>query len=167
MAEPITVREVRPNEYEALGVLTLAAYRAVLGPDMDAGYVAELADVAGRAGRAEVLVAVDPADRLLGTITYVPGPGRLAWFDGQDEAGLRMLAVAPPVQARGVGARLVAASVERATAAGKTRLFLHTTATMTVAHRLYERVGFRRDPGRDEVLPGGLVLLAYVLELER
>jgi GNAT superfamily N-acetyltransferase len=167
MAEPITVRVVRPHEYAELGALTLAAYRALLGPDMSPGYAAELADVAGRADVAEVLVAVDHADRLLGTITYVPGPGPLAWFDGADAAGLRMLAVAPGAQGRGVGAILVGASVERACAAGKARLFLHTTAPMTVAQRLYERARFRRDPGRDEVLPGGLRLLAYVLQLER
>jgi hypothetical protein len=36
---------------------------------------------------------------------------------------------------------------------------------MTSAHRLYERAGFRRDPERDELLSGGLQLLAYTLEL--
>lgn len=50
-------------------------------------------------------------------------------------------------------------------AAGKTRLLLHTTEPMTVAHRLYERAGFRRDPGQDETLEGGLLLLGYALDL--
>ena len=161
----VTVRRVRAEECEALGALTVAAYRHLLGDDMDAGYAAELADVARRARDTEVLVAVDGQGRLLGGITYVPNPGPLAWFSGPDEAGLRMLAVAPDAQGRGVGAALVAACLGRATAAGKTRVFLHTTATMTTAHRLYERAGFRRDPERDEVLEGGLVLLGYVLDV--
>ena len=159
------VRKVRPEEYEGLGALTVAAYRALLGDDMDAGYAGELADVDGRAGVADVLVAIDDGGRLLGGITYIPGPGPMAWFDGAGEAGMRMLAVDPAVQGRGAGAALVAACIVRARAAGKTRLLLHTTAPMTVAHRLYERAGFRRDPGHDELLDGGLLLLGYSLEL--
>jgi GNAT superfamily N-acetyltransferase len=161
----MAVRAVRPEEYRALGALTVTAYRALLGPDMGAGYAAELADVSGRAELVDVLVEVDDEGRLLGGVTYIPGPGPMAWFSAAGDAGMRMLAVDPSAQGRGVGARLVAACVERATAAGKRRLLLHTTAPMTVAHRIYERAGFRRDPGHDQVLDGGLLLLAYVLDL--
>jgi GNAT superfamily N-acetyltransferase len=111
-----------------------------------------------------VLVAVDDEGRLLGGVTYIPGPGPMAWFDGADEAGVRMLAVDPAAQGRGAGADLVAACVERARGAGKARVLLHTTAPMTAAHRLYERAGFRRDPARDELIAGDL-LLAYVRDL--
>ncbi len=162
----MTVRHVRPEEHDALAALTVAAYRALLGPEMDAGYTAELADVAGRAALADVLVAVDGEGRIEGGVTYIPGPGPMAWFDGADEAGVRMLAVAPTAQGRGVGAHLVADCVARACAAGKARLLLHTTAPMTAAHRLYQRAGFRRDPGRDEMIGGDLLLLAYVLDLD-
>ncbi len=165
MTATVTVREVRPEEHEALGALTVAAYRALLG-DLDLEYASELVDVDTRAAVAEVLVAVDARDqRLLGGITYIPGPGPMAWFDRPDEAGMRMLAVAPEAQGRGVGAALVAACMERARAAGKARMLLHTTAPMTVAHRLYERAGFRRDPGLDRVLDDGLLLLAYAADL--
>lgn len=166
MAASLIVRQVRPEEHEALGALTAAAYRALLGDDLDLGYASELVDVDARTAQAEVLVAVDDRDqRLLGGITYIPGPGPMAWFDRPDEAGVRMLAVAPEAQGRGVGAALVAACMERARAAGKTRVLLHTTAAMTVAHRLYERAGFRRDPGHDRTLEGGLLLLAYAADL--
>jgi len=162
----MTVRPLRPEDHDALAAVTLAAYRSVLGADMDVGYATELADVAGRAALVDVLVAVDEADRLEGGITYIPGPGPMAWFDDPDAAGMRMLAVDPAAQGRGVGARLVGACVARARAAGKARVLLHTTAPMAVAHRLYEGAGFRRDPERDQVLEGGLQLLAYVLDLD-
>ena len=166
MTGPVTVRQVRPEEHEALGALTVAAYRALLGDGMDLEYAAELADVRTRAAVGDVLVAVDGRDRrLLGGITYIPGPGPMAWFDGQEEAGMRMLAVAPEAQGRGVGAALVAACMDRARAAGKRRMLLHTTAAMTAAHRLYERAGFRRDPEHDHLLEGGLLLLAYAADL--
>jgi GNAT superfamily N-acetyltransferase len=139
----MTVRVARPQEYDALGALTVVAYRALLGQDMDAGYASELADVSGRATLADVLVDVDDGGRLLGGVTYIPGPGPMAWFDDAGDA-----------------------CVDRAAAAGKRRLLLHTTAPMTVAHRLYERAGFRRDPGRDHDIGGGVFLLAYVLDLD-
>jgi ribosomal protein S18 acetylase RimI-like enzyme len=161
----VNVRRVRPEEHAALAALTVAAYRRLLGDDMHGPYAAELADVAGRAALVDVLVAVDDDGRLLGGITYIPGPGPMAWFDGPGQAGMRMLAVDPAAQGRGAGAALVAACVARARAAGKTVLLLHTTAPMTAAHRLYERAGFRRDPERDEVLADGLLLLAYALDL--
>jgi GNAT superfamily N-acetyltransferase len=166
MTAGITVRDVRPEEHDELGALTVAAYRSLLGDDLDRGYVAELADVAARAPLADVLVAVDSDGTLLGGITYLRGPSPLAEIDRPDEAGLRMLAVAPGAQGRGVGAALVAACVQRAAAAGKRRLLLHTTAPMTTAHRLYRRAGFRRDPDRDRIFASGLHLLAYALDLD-
>ena len=167
MTAGITVRDLRPEEHDALGALTVAAYKSLLGEDLDRGYVAELADVSGRDRVAEVLVAVDDHGALLGGITFIPRPGPLAELDGPDQAGLRMLAVAPGAQGRGAGAALVAAGVERAVAAGKRRLVLHTTAPMATARRLYERAGFRRDPRRDRWLDDGLHLLAYALDLDR
>ncbi|HVL06645.1 MAG TPA: GNAT family N-acetyltransferase [Acidimicrobiales bacterium] len=161
----MAVRVVRPEEYQALAALTVAAYRALLGDDMDSGYAAELADVAGRAALVDVLVEADDDGRVLGGVTYIPGPGPMAWFTGAGDAGMRMLAVDPAAQGRGTGARLVAACVDRAVAAGKRRLLLHTTAPMVVAHRLYRRAGFRRDPAHDHELEGGVFLLAYVLDL--
>jgi GNAT superfamily N-acetyltransferase len=161
----VIVRDVRREEQEALGALTVAAYRALLGENMGAGYAAELADVAGRATLVDVLVAVDDHGELLGGITYIPGPGPMAWFTDAGEAGMRMLAVDPAAQGRGVGGALVSACVQRAVASRKTRLLLHTTQPMVVAHRLYDRAGFRRDPDHDEVVEGGLLLLGYALDL--
>jgi len=166
MTPPFTVRDLRPEDHDELASVTAAAYLALLGPDLDPGYVAELADVTGRAALLDVLVAVDGGGRILGGIAYLPDPGPLTWFEGDDEAGLRMLAVAPEAQGQGVGAALVATCVDRARAAGKRRLLLHTTTPMTAAHRLYERAGFHRDPDRDRVLDGGLLLLAYALDLD-
>jgi GNAT superfamily N-acetyltransferase len=165
MTPTVTVRKARPEEYPALSELTVSAYTTLLGEDLDRGYLAELADVTGRAEAAELLVAVDDEGTLLGGIAYIGGPGPLAWFDDPDVAGLRMLAVAPAAQERGIGAALIGASVARARADGKRLLLLHTTAPMIAAHRLYGRAGFRRDPGRDEILGDGLHLLAYALDL--
>ena len=57
-APAFTIREIRPDEYEELGEVTVRAYAAVPGDDID--YHPQLRNVARRAGRIPVLVAVDP-----------------------------------------------------------------------------------------------------------
>ena len=141
------VRPILPDEHERAAAVVLAAY-AGLGVDLGP-YRASLADVAGRASAAEVLVAVADA-RVVGTVTFVDGSDNAyAEFDDDDAAGIRMLAVDPAAQRRGVGWALVEACIVRARAAGRRVIVLHTAAGMDVARRLYERHGFRRTPQRD------------------
>ena len=151
------IREARPDEFAVVGELVVEAYD-VIDPIGLGEYADELRDVGGRVESADVLVAADDDGTLLGAVTYVPGPGSpTAEFTEADAAGIRMLAVAPTAQGRGVGKALVEACLERARAAGKSQVILHTTDWMTSAHRLYERLGFDRDPsidwqpGRDDV----------------
>lgn len=166
MAE-VAVRPIEPHEYEAVGRLTADVYAEVLGMTLSDGYRAELVDVARRAAEALVLVAAGgETSEILGSITYVPGPeSPYAEFDDADEAGIRMLVVAPAAQRQGIGKRLVQACVNQAWSAGKARLSLHTTPTMVGAQRLYERMGFRRTEERDWRPEPGVDLLGYVLEL--
>ncbi len=161
----IVIRPVLPDEFAALGELTVAAYQAVPGGSTSAGYEETLRDVAARAREAEVLVAVDADGRLLGGITYVPGPGPYAEFHGDDEAGIRMLAVSPAAQGAGVGRLLMSECIRRATAAGNARIVLHTTASMTAAQSLYATLGFERAPDRDLVPSPRTHLIAYTLDL--
>ena len=153
------IRAVRPAEYAVLGELTVAAYAAVepAGHPGLGDYSDELRGVAARTDEAETLVAVDPGGRVVGGVTYVPGPeSRWAEFDDADAAGIRMLAVAPEAQGRGLGEELSRACIDRARAAGRGQVVLHSTDWMPAAHRLYERLGFARDPAIDvEFRPGG------------
>ncbi len=177
------VRQVRPEEFDAVGELTVAAYR-LLRENVPLGdYEEELRDVAARAADSIVLVAVegsspsgaDPTDgaAVLGSVTYVPDPNRnMSEFTDPAAAGIRMLAVDPAVQGRGAGRLLTETCIERARSEGKQRVFLHSTAPMAVARGMYERIGFERreeldefyaDPPFTEASP--LHLIAYSLEL--
>jgi ribosomal protein S18 acetylase RimI-like enzyme len=161
----IQVRQVRPDEYAALGELTVAAYRSV-GEDAD-GYLGFVRDVATRAAICPVLVAVDEHGRILGGVTYVPGPGTpYSESEFEGEAAFRMLAVDPAAQGRGVGRALVLACVDRARADGRSRLVLLTRPFMRSAHGLYAGLGFRRAPERDCEPEPGIELLGYELDLE-
>lgn len=159
------VRVVRPDEYAEAGEVVVAAYRHLPGDHIDDDYAVVLADVARRAEHAAVLVAVD-AGRVVGVVTYVPdhrSPYAELLVPG--EAGVRMLAVHPDAQGRGIGEALSRACVDRARAEGKRRLCLHSTPWMTAAHRIYERLGFRREPERDWTPAPGVPLLGFALDL--
>jgi hypothetical protein len=75
----VQVRPVKPGEYELAGRIVLSAYESLPGSHMSGGYAEVLADVARRAGEAEVLVAV--GSELLGCVTFVP--------DGSSRPSLR------------------------------------------------------------------------------
>lgn len=163
----IVIRPPEPSELAPLGDLVLAAYEALGALEGEDEYVPELRDVARRAREAVVLAAVDDATGdLLGCVTYVPDAAN-PWAEHLrgGEATIRMLAVAPTAQGRGVGTALVAACLERARAEGRRAIFLHSLPIMEAAQRIYARFGFRRVPERDWVFPDFL-LMGFQLDLE-
>jgi ribosomal protein S18 acetylase RimI-like enzyme len=166
----LQVRPARPDEYAALGELTVAAYAAVDPGVLESDYADELRDVAGRAAGADVLVAVDDeaGGAVVGGVTYAPDPSSpSAEFSEPDTAGIRMLAVAAAAQGRGVGEALTRSCIERARAAGRGQIVLHSTDRMTTAHRLYQRLGFVRDASIDWEGEPGLWLRGFRLQLDR
>ena len=163
-AAAFEVREARRDEYEEVGRLTVDAYR--LAGETEDEYFPELLDVEERARHVPILVAVEQGTgHLLGTATYVPGPGPFHEGDFGDVASMRMLAVAPTAQGRGVGRALVLACIALARASGRAALALYTRPFMVAAHRLYESLGFARIRESDLEFEPGEWLWAYRLDL--
>lgn len=165
---PIEIHEARPEEYAEAGRVTADAYREFFADaDADAdlrSYLEEIADVAGRAPRTTILVAVE-GDRIIGSAT-LELDGRTDENAGPlapDEAHIRMLGVHPGARGVGVGGRLMAACEELARAAGRTRMTLHTTTFMRAAREMYAGLGY--EPSDDRVYPDGSVLLGYTKQL--
>jgi ribosomal protein S18 acetylase RimI-like enzyme len=143
----VTIGPAAPTEFERIAELTVGVYTAEdLAPP---GYVPELADVPGRAGRADLLVARDVDGRVVGSVALVLDGDFGEVTRSADEAAFRMLAVDATARGRGVGEALVLECLDRARAAGKRRMVLSSGLRMTAAHRLYERLGFARLPERD------------------
>ena len=147
----VQVRPVEPDEYQLAGRIVVSAYESLPGNHMTGGY-------------AEVLVAVSP--ELLGCVTFVADASS-PWAEllGPGEAGVRMLAVDPSAQGRGVGRALLNACTDRASQLGRTGLFLHSTPWMEAAHHLYESAGFVRLPERDWLPVPEVPLIAFRLAL--
>ena len=155
----LLVRIARPDEFALIGNLIVAAYRSV-GSDHP-GYEPTLRDVAGRASISDVLVA-DVAGTVAGTATFVAPGGERSEVDDSGAAMIRMLAVALAMRGRGAGEALVRECLARARGSEAACLRLHTEPQMTAAHRLYERLGFVRDPAFDFTPVPDVNLLAYV-----
>ena len=161
MGTPL-IRAVRPEDYDEVAELTARVY-------LDEGYGSpqyepRLRDVAGRAASAHVLVAVLDG-RIVGAVTLAPYGSDWAEAAEPGEAVIRMLAVHPDVRGAGTGAALVGACIDRARETGCRLIRLSTEPKMTVAHRLYERLGFVRTPSDDWEPVPGVILLGYRMEL--
>lgn len=158
MAE-VELRRIRPGEHERAGDVCVAAYGPFLtGAEDD--YRARLHDVATRDAQAEVWVAV-LHERVVGVVTYCPPGSPWREIGRQEEGEFRMLAVDPAAQGAGAGTALARLCEERAREDGATGMALSSLATMAAAHRVYTRLGYTRDPGRDWSPLPGVDLIAF------
>jgi len=159
------IRLARPEEYAAVGDLTVDAYAADGILDDTDDYVHHLRDAASRAAQAELWVAAD-FEAVLGTVTYCPPGSRYCELATESDQGeFRMLAVAPAGRRRGIGRTLVEQCIARSWARGHRELLLCSSTSMLTAHRLYDSLGFDRAPELDWSPLPSVKLLAFRLTL--
>ena len=153
------VRRASTADLERIGDLTVRAYAAfTLGPADP--YVERLRDAASRASGAELWVAVE-GDRLLGSVTYCPPGSSYREVARDDEGEFRMLAVDPAARGLGAGTALAELCEARARGHRAEGMAISSLAEMTDAHRIYDRLGYGRDPGRDWSPLPGVALIAF------
>lgn len=153
----VAVHDVRPDEFDEIGALTVRSFDEFLSLT-DAAFAAhfnqDARDLRSRLEAAQVLVA-EVGGRLAGTVTLLPDGvsyGMPQW--PPEWAVVRLLAVDPAVRGRGVGRRLVAVCIARARDLGAPAIGLHTADFMAAAQRVYTGLGFERVPDFDADLPG-------------
>jgi GNAT superfamily N-acetyltransferase len=85
-----------------------------------------------------------------------------------DYPEIRMLAVAPEAQGKGIATALISECITRAKAKGFQSIGLHTGEFMTGAMRLYEQLGFERIPQHDfQPANDGIIVKAYRLSFDK
>jgi ribosomal protein S18 acetylase RimI-like enzyme len=159
----LAVSPAGPEDFDRIADLSVRVY--VGGGLASEGYTSELADVAGRASRAELLVVRNDNGHVVGSVALVLSGDFGEVTRSDEEAAFRMLVVDPAAQGRGLGTLLVTTCLDRARAAGKRRMVIATGTRMTAAQRLYERLGFTRLPERDWSPVPGIDLIVYSREL--
>ena len=165
---PVSLRDARTDELDAIGDLMVAAYTQ-FSPSLPAHawreYEDEIRDVRRRLAEATLIVAED-GSRLAGAVTLYPDATKephAAW--PASWANFRLLAVDPTARGRGIGRLLTEECIRRARRARRAALGLHTTHLMDVARAMYERMGFVRVPELDFFPVPQFRVMAYRLTL--
>ena len=161
------LRRATSWDYAIAGELTVEAYAEFTTGPHDP-YIAHLRDAATRDREAELWVATpdDRDDLVLGTVTICPVGSPWRELAGEGEGEFRMLAVAPSARGRGIGEALVKLCLNRFRADGARSVVISTLSEMTVAHRLYQRLGFVRAPELDWQPYQGVDLIGFRHPLE-
>ena len=165
----VHVREARPDELPQIAALTMIAYgeyATIMHRDSWTGLEGALRQSLADGTGVTRLVAEIDGEIAGSAALYDPGVdayGSLASRANCPE--VRLVAVAPSARGRGIAGALVSECVRRARAAGATELGLHTSSSMSAAMRLYERMGFVRDPSSDFQPPGAELVQGYRLSL--
>jgi ribosomal protein S18 acetylase RimI-like enzyme len=166
----ISVREARPDEYDAVGELTTLGFTTGPYAHLHRGpeRVAMHRDAGARAIDGGLLVAVEVGtEALLGTATVTRADNPISRQARDGEAELRLLAVDPAARGRGVAQALVQASIDLARSWGATALVLDTGPLNHTAQRNYLRAGFERVIAREGGHePGVGIAQVYVYAIE-
>jgi len=143
----VTIRPLAPHDsIDGLTALLHRSY-AMLGA-MGLNYTAvdQTPEVTrSRIAGGRCLMAVDAADRVIGTVLFYP-PGRTSgspWLSRPEVAKCAQFAVDPPFQKQGIGVRLTAAVEAEARAAHAKEIALDTAEPATHLIEWYCRRGYR------------------------
>ena len=153
MNPTLSIRDARPEEFNALGRLLVKVYSSLPQfptPAEQPAYYEMLANIGRFTEKpgARVLVAVLPAGELAGGVVYFSnmseyGSGGTA-TSVRNASGIRLLGVDPLLRGIGAGKALTNACIGLAREKGHTQVILHTTKAMQLAWGLYERLGYCR-----------------------
>lgn len=146
------IRNAKPEEFEEVGRLLVETYSKIDGfpkKEEQPDYYKMLANIGEFIQRpaTELLVAVREGE-IAGCVIYFSdmqyyGSGGTATQE-KNASGFRLLAVNPTYRKKGVGKLLSLSCIEKARQDGNSHLVIHSTESMQVAWKMYEKLGFER-----------------------
>lgn len=150
--------DVRPLERSEWAAANRILHDVYLGEGyIDPEHV--VVDVAAKAAAGTWLGAFADGE-LTGVVLVVMHGSAEAVVCDPGGAEIRLLAVDPRRRAGGAGAALMAEAEALACRSGAVAMTLSTQEAMRAAHRLYERLGYRRRPA-DDYVAGGRPFIVY------
>lgn len=158
MSDKFIVREAKLEEYSVLGELMAKAYAGLKGfpkPEEIPEYYNLLRNVGEftASPKVKLLVAISNEGKVEGGLVYF-GDMRYYGTGGeitkkQIAGGFRLLAVNPEIRGKGLGHLLIEACFKQAKKEGFDYLVIHSTKYMSIAWKMYEKMGFIRFPEID------------------
>ncbi|MFT5593787.1 MAG: ribosomal protein S18 acetylase RimI-like enzyme [Oceanicoccus sp.] len=112
---------------------------------------------------AEIIVATNSDDTIIGAVAYVPANVTKADYFPKDTPIIRMLVVHPDYRGKGIGKSLSEACVNRAIRDSCKSIALHTSAIMTVALPMYLNMGFVKHSEAPDIF--GVKYSVYVKDI--
>ena len=150
-----------PEEDQAIASLLIQSF-------IEEGYTeranaAQLTSPTELRKRGNILLAhsLSETDEILGMVILAQRTNSARQVAGLNEAELQLLAVHPFARRQGLASRLIEACELMALASGYQRMVLSTQPGMKAAHRVYERLSYRRNPMRDWARSDGRSFLVY------
>ncbi len=148
---PLILRPAEAADKEAILAVIAAAnaeYRPLIPAKLYDEYFRSLRDLI--AARPHVRTAVAEQGRqIVGAVALIADGDKTDVENPDRWASVRALAVHPATRRRGIGQRLVGWCIGEARQHEAPAICLHSGIFQTTAHRLYERLGFKRMPERD------------------
>jgi len=155
-------RQAEAGDAEAVVALWTEAYFSEGGGGRATPYARRDFEKAMAAGK---MFAAGPPGKVLGVVVIVaPGTPGMAVASGE-EAELCLLAVSSRARRNGIGRALVERCADLAREKGWRAIALWSRPYQTAAHRLYESLGYQRQPDRDETDATGFARLVFRLQL--
>ena len=171
--QAFTVRNALPGEFETIGKLMVMVYSQVEGfpkQHEQPNYYKMLANIGEVAHKpeTELLVAVSPDAKIAGAVVYFSnmqyyGSGGTATKE-MNAAGFRLLAVDTSMREHGIGKLLTETCILKTKEKGLGQVIIHSTKSMQIAWRMYEKLGFKRSEDLD-FMQGELPVYGFRLVL--
>jgi ribosomal protein S18 acetylase RimI-like enzyme len=159
-----TIRTAKAADAEAVAALWTEAYFTEGEGGRGAPYAPS--DFQETAAAAAHFLVAELGSTVVGVVALL-GPGAAAAAVAEDEeAELARLVVSAAARRQGIGRALAERCTELAHDRGWPAIALWSRPYQRAGHRLYEALGYRRQPRRDSVDEAGFERLVFLLELE-
>ena len=167
------LRNAKTTEFPVIGSLMVEVYsqlKGFPGPLEQPNYYKMLANIGEftQKPKTELLVAVSEEGNVVGGVVYFAdmkfyGSGGTATQE-KNASGFRLLAVDPSARGFGIGKLLTIACINKTATHNNDQLIIHSTLSMQIAWKMYDKMGFKRSKELD-FMQGDLPVFGFRMKI--